>query len=576
MSSPCDNISDHSKILCSEAKTEYHACSAAASSQSSLPHQNQDQRFSFEDLQESESESKSSCFTNTPQNSAYLKEMHGKLNQNTFDSETPRSTDSKSPNYATFATPYDLSCITELLRSSFFALNSDLSSQNKETFISTTSTNQILDEIPKTNVLPSESLPDLAPVIGPDLSENTFKAPIDVDFPDAQFEAREKRNTSLLLDHTTAIPEIRSSFRENPVKHETTLSQLDFQSNESYKPNPSPKVQTQISFPRGTGSFGTSNNFQRFPTYGIGSPHPNFIPPRHQTPRTLTPQEETEIRRISGAHPEFGFEQGITRPDGQAAEPVVSHSATSFGAIRSGIPYQDHSNVLIRQYLLKAPYTKALNTARSHGSVTNNHYKGPYYRRGGTAVSHQYNLPRYARSYASGASYSSPYYHGTNRHESKIPEGLPPYKIRQQGTEIAGGGLPMNQLNALPDPSYSSVLPNYVNSFGPNIIRGRILETEKNVLKRSFIPYLDVESFEEICREKIVCEDDGYFFILSKINSGHISKRNHQFQIWYITSQNLDGTFNFSPNGVPRRGLKRDCTLRSKEEIIKEWLESLT
>ncbi|GFT24462.1 hypothetical protein TNCV_3252821 [Trichonephila clavipes] len=572
------------KVL--EAVRECNDRDVGRSTQSLVPHQSDIpvpyQDHSFEGHQTPTSERENDC-SNITQNSA---ETDDQLNRDTLVPETPRSTNPKFPHYVTSTPSTVLNCSLESLKSSDSVLKSRNNTFGSET--TSTFTFATPEEIQHSNVLTSESSilneNTSSPSINVESSEKyshiivgALSANLDISNPSVsgpihvekreilarklvdQCEGRKRQNeekkSSVMPDQRRAITKAGSGFFENPLKTDPTV-QFPFQSN----PSSDPHVPLAFQKP-----------FLLQQTIS----HEEIEEPS-STYRTKKPDPQHPLTRSSALHP-FGssampceeYINAAWGPDAQLSQ-LHSFESGNYNRHYHGAQYS-RSEIPEAQQCLQRYST--LNPSRWR-SVDSEEPHYPFTRRG-IPEAMRYTMPKTSESYSLGAhNFNSTY------HRAKYPRGgsSEVQRRRYQGANKVGIGRAQSQLNALPFPSrsYASMAAsNLIKHWAPSRIE-RILETRRLMLKPSSVPSLPKETFERICREGTICEDNGCYYMIFKVNTQ--SAQGRGYHIKYVTSQNLDGTCNFSPddNGRPTAGGKcRHYRPLSSTDTIIEWLASL-
>ncbi|GFY77362.1 hypothetical protein TNIN_5361 [Trichonephila inaurata madagascariensis] len=578
MSCPYNYTASLLKVL--EVVRECNDRDVEENTQSLVPHQSDvpvpDQGLSFQDHQTPTSERENEC-SNIAQNSA---ETDDQLNRDTLVPETPRSTNPMFPHYATSTTSTVLKCSFESLKSSDSVLKSRNKIFGSET--ASTSTFTTPEEIQHSNVLRSDSSilnenTSSASEKYPHIVAGTRSANLDICNPSvsgpvhvekheipvrklvgpsrSQFEGRKRQNEkteiSVMPDQRRAITKSGSRFFENPPKTDPKV-QFPFQSNPSSDPYlplafQKPFFLQQTKSLEETGELSSTN-------------------------RTKKHDPRYPLTRSSALHP-FGssampckeYNNAAWGPDVYTAGQLHSFESGNYNRHYHGAQYSK-SEIPEAQRGLQRSST--LNPSRWR-SVDSEEPHYPFKRRGIPEVV-RYSMPKTSESCSLGAhNFNSTY------HRAKCPRGG---SSAVQRRRYEGVGTAQDQLNALPftSRSYASVVASNININWAPSIRGKILESRRLMLKPSSIPSLPKETFDRICREGIICEDNGCFYMIFKVNTQFTHGR--EYHIKYVTSQNLDGTCNFSSddNGRPTAGVTcRHYRPHSSTQAIIEWLMSL-
>ncbi|GFR03952.1 hypothetical protein TNCT_224071 [Trichonephila clavata] len=560
-----------------------------------VPHQSDvsvpDQGLSSQGYQTPTSERKNDRCSNIAQNSA---EMDNKLNPDIVVPESPRSTNPKFPHYTTPTTSTTLN----LSLKSFKSNDSVLESQNK-TFgseVASTSAFTTTDKIQHSSVLTNESSI---------LNKNTSSASVNAEYSEKYPNIIVGTLSTNLNSSNPSVSDPNHENHEIPVRKLVedfkslnfrlrdsgpSRSQLDGRKrkNEEKKNSVVPHQARAIT-KRGSGSF--ENLPKSDPT--IQFPFPSnpaydpFLPLAFQKPCSLK-----QTKFYEGILEPSTY--GTKKPDPQY--PLTRSSALHpFVAPHAIIPLQGYNNAACGPNIHTAAQLSQLYSFESgnfnklyheaqrclHRSSTSNpsrlrfvaseEPRYPFTRRG-IPEAVRYTMPKTSESCFLGARNFNPTYHRT-----KHPRGgsYEVQRCRHQGTDTAGFKIAENQLNALsiPSRSYASVATSIIDINWAPSIRGKIIETGRLMLKPSFIPSLSKEMFEKICREGIICEDNGCYYMVFKVNNP--STHGREYHVRYVTSQNLDGTYNFNPddNGRPTAGVK--WLMPSSTHVIMKWLMSL-
>lgn len=518
--------------------------------------------------------------------------MYEEQNPDILTFESDESTDSKLP-HSTTPAKSTLICSSKSLRSFEYVPKSELS----ELFLSKTfksadaspSTNQISDEVQ--NLESSEKYAYIAVdeqsmnidvsnpsvIFGPirkgkhekfvpPLTIQKFrediksrKVPLRISsLPGFQLEGKEKKEGRKTFQSSTILKE-KSLFFSSPSKRESTPNQFSSLSIPLDKRNLPRTVQKQ--------PFSLQQMKPQRASNTIVETFDN---------ETKKADPQLSLIGRSAMHP-FGINHSDISCQG---DNNAAHRTNTLTAAKSNVLCQSHNVCYPRAEYPRVLMPEAQRYAQRASTsyplrsryINSQRTQRP---KGGVPEVLRFNLPRASESYSLGASC----FHNSN-HRGKIPRGgaseirhnsqrasgscttsLRNAHTGYQGADIVRGGIVHNTLNVLLPRSYASVATSNIFWNTPNN-RETFVETKQYQLDPSFISLLPEEIFEKVCRERIICESGGYYYIIFKVNSKCTNRHKREYHIKYIARKPLD-------DGISTTECDYNFT-----EVIK-WLESL-